>query len=26
MTQDDKVFFKKLGKRVATLRKEANIT
>lgn len=26
MTQDDTVFFKKLGARVATLRKEANIT
>jgi transcriptional regulator with XRE-family HTH domain len=26
MTQDDKVFFKKLGKRVATLRKELGIT
>ncbi len=26
MTQDDKVFFKKLGKRVADLRKESGIT
>ena len=26
MTQDDKVFFEKLGKRVATLRKEMGIT
>jgi len=26
MTQDDKIFFKKLGKRVAQLRKEAGIT
>ncbi|MEC9341639.1 MAG: helix-turn-helix transcriptional regulator [Pseudomonadota bacterium] len=26
MTQDDKIFFKKLGKRVAQLRKEASIT
>jgi len=26
MTQDDKIFFKKLGKRVAELRKELNIT
>lgn len=26
MTQDDKVFFKQLGRRVAQLRKEANIT
>ncbi|MCU7929127.1 MAG: helix-turn-helix transcriptional regulator [Candidatus Thiodiazotropha sp. (ex Dulcina madagascariensis)] len=26
MTQDDKVFFKKLGKRVAVLRKELGIT
>lgn len=26
MTQDDKVFFKKLGNRVATLRKELGIT